>query len=475
MRHWTRSALAPASFALFTTGCFPLTAGWKHNVMASAQPPPDAKAVLAPPGYGVSLVVTGLTFPTGVTVSDDGRIWVVEAGYSYGDAWTEPRLVTLNAEGSWDVVATGTDAPWTGVTAHEDTLYVVEGGISEGGAVLAITMDGAVSPLVTGLPGHGDHHSNGPAVGPDGWIYFSQGTATNSAIVGVDNDDYGWLARRPGYHDTPCADVVLRGVNARSLDPLTEAPHDRAVTGAFVPFGTPTKSGQRIPGAVPCNGAVMRVRPEGGPIELVAWGFRNPFGLAFAPDGRLFVTDNAYDERGSRPVFGAGDVLWEVRPGAWYGWPDFAEGKPIYSARFDRPFAKRPQRLLKEHPGTPPEPAAIFGVHASANGLAFSPPGFGFPGEAFVAEWGDMAPAVGETFAPVGRRVVRVDVETGAVTAFLTNRAEAGGGLHRPIAVAFDPRRSAMYVLDFGVMGMAGGEPVPVPGSGALWRVEHTP
>jgi hypothetical protein len=45
----------------------------------------------------------------------------------------------------------------------------------------------------------------------------------------------------------------------------------------------------------------MRVRPEGGEVQLVAWGFRNPFGLAFLGD-QLYVTDNGYDERGAAGV-----------------------------------------------------------------------------------------------------------------------------------------------------------------------------
>jgi glucose/arabinose dehydrogenase len=67
-----------------------------------------------------------------------------------------------------------------------------------------------------------------------------------------------------------------------------------------------------IPGRVPCNGAILRVKPDGGHPELVAWGFRNPFGIAFSPAGGLYVTDNGYDDRGSRPVWGAGDLLWAV-------------------------------------------------------------------------------------------------------------------------------------------------------------------
>jgi hypothetical protein len=46
--------------------------------------------------------------------------------------------------------------------------------------------------------------------------------------------------------------------------------------------------------------------------ELVAWEFRNPFGVAFA-HGELYITENAFDECGSRPVFGAGDVPWRVK------------------------------------------------------------------------------------------------------------------------------------------------------------------
>src|SRR5436309_157341 len=81
-------------------------------------------------------------------------------------------------------------------------------------------------------------------------------------------------------------------------------------TGAFLPFGTPSTPGQIIKGQVPCSGSVMRIRPDGGPLELVAWGFRNPFGLAFSPNGLLYVTDNGYDDRGSRPIWGAADVMW---------------------------------------------------------------------------------------------------------------------------------------------------------------------
>jgi glucose/arabinose dehydrogenase len=40
---------------------------------------------------------------------------------------------------------------------------------------------------------------------------------------------------------------------------------------------------------------------DGSGLEVYAWGLRNPYGVQWGPDGQLYVTDNAYDERGSRP------------------------------------------------------------------------------------------------------------------------------------------------------------------------------
>src|SRR4051794_18396978 len=180
---------------------------------------------------------------------------------------------------------------------HQGAFYVSEGGELEGGRILRITPDGRVTALVEGLPSMGDHHTNRPVVGPDGYLYFGVGTATNSGVVGPDNAKFGWLKRFPEFHDIPPCDVVLTGQNFASANALEPGSCQQVVTGAFVPYGTPTTPGQVIKGSLPCNGAILRVPCTGGKLELVAWGFRNPFGLAFGPDGCLFATDNMYDER----------------------------------------------------------------------------------------------------------------------------------------------------------------------------------
>src|SRR5690606_11694652 len=153
------------------------------------------------------------------------------------------------------------------------------------------------------------------------------GVATNSGVVGEDNAHYGWLLRKNDFHDIPCKDIILTGENFSTANVLTEDPDDVASTGSYVPFATTTAPGQVIKGQIPCSGSILRIPIAGGDVELVSWGFRNPFGLALAPDGKLFLTENAYDVRGSRPIWGAGDVLWEIKEGLWYGWPDYSAGK----------------------------------------------------------------------------------------------------------------------------------------------------
>jgi glucose/arabinose dehydrogenase len=478
---WRAAAPLVAFAAVLLSGCYGMrpTAGGGKTAF---HPPRAVRAadISVPRGYRIEAVATGLTFPSAVALDREGQVFVLEAGYSYGEAWDAPRLLRVSSDGSTTPVATGSrNGPWNGLTYYEGAFYVAEGGEMDGGRILKVGSDGGLSTVVEHLPSFGDHHTNGPAVGNDGWLYFGQGTATNSAVVGEDNYVFGWLKRKPEFHDTPCQDVTLAGANFDSKNPL-DGNGGRVTTGAFLPFGTSSKAGQVIRGAVPCNGAVLRVRPGGGDVELVAWGFRNPFGLAFSPDGQLYVTDNGYDERGSRPVWGTADLLWKVTPGTWYGWPDFAGDRPLTEKMHDPPGKPRPTPLLSVYPGKPPRPAALFAVHSSADGFDFSRnSAFGHVGQAFVAEFGDMAPGAGKVLHPVGFKVVRVDIETGVIQDFAVNRGGTngpasrigGGGLERPVAVRFSPDGAALYVVDFGVMTTTERGPVPRKATGVLWRV----
>src|SRR3954454_21177171 len=333
----------------------------------------DPSAIGVPCGYCIEPVVTGLTYPTAVITDESDRVYILEAGYSYGEDFRQPRLLRLEANGQLAVVAVGrNNGPWTGMSYHQGTFYVSEGGEVEGGRILRVTPDGRITALVEGLPSMGDHHTNRPVVGPDGYLYFGVGTATNSGVVGPDNAKFGWLKRHPQLHDIPPVDVVLTGQNFVSDNLLKPGVHEPVETGAYVPYGTKTFPGQVIPGGLPCNGAILRVPLTGGRMEWVAWGFRNPFGLAFSPDGCLYTTDNLYDERGFRPVYGAGDLLWRVQPGLWYGFPHHQGAVPLGPPRFEeKPHQPRPERLLAHHPNVPPEPVARLAVRSSSGGMDF--------------------------------------------------------------------------------------------------------
>jgi glucose/arabinose dehydrogenase len=441
----------------------------------------SAEAIQVPAGYRIELVASELTFPVGAAFDDSGRVYVVESGYSYGEDFTEPRLLRIESDGRAVTVASGgKGGPWTGVAFHAGNFFVADGNVLEGGRLLRISPDGKINPLITGLPSFGDHHTNGPAIGSDGWIYFSQGTATNSGIVGEDNLKFGWLKRHPDFHDVPSQDVTLTGESIETDDFLHPGSTQKVRTGPFLPFGTPATPGQLIKGSVKSSGAVLRVRPDGGEPELVASGFRNPFGLAIAPDGSLFLTENGFDDRGSRPVWGTPDLLWKVHPGQWYGWPDYSGGVPLTDPAFHPPGKSQPKPLLLNPPHPPPPPVAKFPVHSSADGFDFArSSGFGHAGEAFVAIFGDEAPTTGKMLNSIGGKVVRVNVADGTIADFAVNRASKEGpgtkvrvpGFERPVAVRFDRTGDALYVVDFGILRQDQQGAHPERRTGALWRI----
>ncbi|MEX0647495.1 MAG: PQQ-dependent sugar dehydrogenase [Balneolaceae bacterium] len=441
----------------------------------------EAEDIQVPSGYSVELVAKELTYPTDAAFDDEGNLYVIEAGYSYGPDWTESRLLKLRSDGSFTTVHEGGEnGPWNGVTFHDGYFFVAEGGHSEGGRILKISKSGEeVQVLADGLPSLGDHHTNGPVAGSDGWIYFGQGTATNSGVVGNDNWRMGWLGENEEFADIPCEDVTLSGKNYSTPDPFSDDPADTVSSGPYKAVGETARAGEVIQGQVPCSGAVMRVNRDGDPVELVAWGFRNPYGLAFGPDNQLYVVENGFDARGSRKIVGGLDHLWRVIPGEWYGWPDYSGGIRLDDPSFVREGEIPADLLLQEYPGEPPEPVAVFGVHSSSSGLVFVPEQseFGVEGDAFIAQFGDMTPVTGNTISPVGYQIVRVNVHTGETEEFALNKkpgpgsASGTGGFERPLGLVFSPDGDELYIVDFGMLIMSPMGPLPEPDTGSIWKI----
>jgi glucose/arabinose dehydrogenase len=74
------------------------------------------------------------------------------------------------------------------------------------------------------------------------------------------------------------------------------------------------------------EGTILRARPPTyEPVEIVARGLRNAFGLAIGPDGELFGTDN---DSQSGAIAHFGDKLIEIQEGDDFGHPYATPGSP---------------------------------------------------------------------------------------------------------------------------------------------------
>jgi glucose/arabinose dehydrogenase len=469
---------------------------------AAKIPEPDAAAAWVPEGYKVEVFMKDLIWPSGIEFDESGNVYVAEAGYVYGDPFAPAQIFRITASGQINRYADGFNGPITDILWHMGKLYV-----SHKGKISAVGANGAVQDLVTGLPSNGDHFNNQMTVGPDGKIYFGQGTSTNSGIVGLDNAyPYVWLLLHPDVHDIPAHDIRLsnesfltpqpNNVLSRQGNLLTLGSNVAyAVTSifnrnknksllvrtrAFQPFGEKSRD---IKGQVKASGTILRMNADGTGLEVYAWGLRNPYGVLWGPEGQLYVTDNAYDERGSRPIAHAKDNIYQIKEGGWYGFPDFSSGIPVTDPQFRPERGPKPEFLMAEHPAVE-QPWLVRPENAAATKFDFSSnASFGFKGQMFLAEFGSGTPLTGGSDNLNGYTVVRIDPATKEAQPFLGNRktGPAGkeyvstAGPRHPVEAKFSPDGKVLYVVDIGAIGFelagAGPFPTPAPGTGVIWRI----
>jgi len=233
--------------------------------------PGNGQDIVVPPGFTVSVFKSGLNFPTGIAFRRAGpgfEVYVLESGHglpsrcndqtAFGTGNFDPNnpftpdILVFNQSGTKIRGPLGKPTPPAGgfQPAGPAVDIAFENGLN-GGRLFAtdsnqslrtagnnnssriVTVDpvsGQVTPFIKGLP-TGDHPSEQLAF-QGNWIYWTQGSTTNSGVVGRDN---GGGANQP---DIPCQDIVL------SQNVFDSG--GGVFTSGYSPFGTQRK-GATVP------------------------------------------------------------------------------------------------------------------------------------------------------------------------------------------------------------------------------------
>ncbi|MDH6624526.1 glucose/arabinose dehydrogenase [Streptomyces sp. LBL] len=212
----------------------------------------------------VATLSTGWTIPWGtywmpdgqsalVTERDDFRVWKVTKAGAKTQVGTVPNAVTTNGEGG--LLGVAVDPKW----ATNHYVYFMHTA-SEGNRVVRMTYDGTklsdYKVLLQGIKKNRYHNGGRLVFGPDGYLYVSTGEAQTPDLA-QDKDS----------------------LNGKILRMTTDG---KAAPGN--PFGN----------------------------YVYSYGHRNPQGLAFDRNGRLWEAEFGNSSK---------DELNLIKPGANYGWP----------------------------------------------------------------------------------------------------------------------------------------------------------
>ena len=524
-----------------------------------------------PAGFTASVFASGLNFPTGIAFLGNAQrfqVFVLESGHGLpsdcndqsssivgGDFSTTnpftPDILVFNQNGTkirgplgkptqtgggfqpaGPAVDIGFVNGFSGgrlfATDSNQSTHAHNGPNNSSRIVNVDPMTGQVTPFITGLP-TGDHPTEQLAF-KGGWIYWSQGSTTNSGVVGLDN---GGGANQP---DIPCQDIVLSDNVFQSAEGVTTSGY--SAFGVARPGATVKAFESALHKGV-CDGAILRARlvaahPE-NTIEPFSWGYRNGYAIRFPPNdhplaGGLLVGEDGADERGDRPTNNAPDNLQLARQHAdgtpdYHGWPDRFGFLPSSQAVFNPiggpsddvcppPFSQAAclanLKAAKDIPvrdvlAGPPQqitaPLAIEAADSSFTGVDFVPDAFVTgpvqPGAVLYSLEGDFgfspenatepAPVIGHEVklinfnqqpnTPLALKIQNFARNQTGDQAFVTNI----NGFNRPTNVRFGPDGCA-YVADYGAVRDLGsdshfvgaashGPLVQIPGTGVIWKI----
>ena len=514
--------------------------------------PGNGQDIKVPDGFTVSVFASGLNMPTGIAFLGNANhftVYVLESGHGLPSPCNEQDSLPLDAANPFtpDIlvfdqngskiggplgkpgVATSALQPagpavdiafergfQGGRLFATDSNQATHGGgqNSSSRIVIVDTSTGEVKPFITKLP-TGDHPTEQLAFAGN-WIYWSQGSTTNSGVVGRDNND------GKNQPDIPCQDIVLSdnvfdsggGVHTSGYMPFgSTAPG--ATIKAFTNTQDSTLSRQGV-----CDGATLRASLNNpNVIQPVGWGHRNGYAIRFAPQdhplhGQLLVGEDGADERGARPSNGAPEVIsvdFQNPDGTpvFHGWPDRYGFLASSNAVFN-PVGGASDDLCVFDPTNPPSfctpasltailtedvpirdvfafppapivaPLALEAADSSFTGIDFVPRSFVkgpvLPGAALYSLEGDFgfsapnatapAPEVGHEIklmnfnqngnAPLSLSFQNFARNDSGDQAFISTDHLAG--FNRPTNIRFGPDGCA-YVVDYGAVRDPGGGP----------------
>lgn len=409
-----------------------------------------------------------LSFPTSLCFDESGVAYVAESGLPWGGAKRGGSVYRIEDNGEKTLLVDGLRHPVNGLCWHKGSMIVSEGGYP--GRISRLSTEGKRTTILNDLPGMGNYHTNMVVVGEDDRIYFSQGALTNLGVIGMDAYELGWLKRLPHNCDIPGYPVELVGQTYETTNPFPDNPATKMNTGAFAEFGSAHVSGTRLEAKLPCTASIMSCDLDGSNLELVCWGVRNAYGLGFLPDGRLIASDQGSDDRGSRPIGFVPELVFEIKKGAWYGWPDFIGGIPVTDPQFYPKRRPGPELdfVLSNHDElpTPEKPLTTLPINSAATKFDCIPQSSSlFPGQILFALFGDEKPMTAPEGFKVGRNLVRIDPSD------WSKHPLPDLEVHRPIDVKYNPHDDTVWIVDFGEFEMNDKGVESKSNSGKVWKV----
>ncbi len=460
------------------------------NLRTTARKFIDAKDTKVPDGYTVEPVMAGLSLPTDLAFAPDGTLFVSEGGSSWPTRPYMPaRIIRVKPSGEVDAIQMNVQAGPRGIAYKDGELYIaIKGGYFT--RIVKYNLETKeLTTLIDQLPNGGWHEPGGPVFGPDGLMYFGQGSVSQQGVVlpqGFTVD----IAKHPFAHDVPGQDITLTGNNCWSRDPIAPYPY-MVETGGFKAFKTPAKKGEQVKGEKFCSSGLWRSKTDGTDVELLAWGIRNPFGMAMNDGGELYVADNDFEEKSARAIAEDPDRIWHIKNAKqphgsittpdWYGFPDICgDGLPVDHEKH-RPLKGEAALPIIENPPAWAGPAIYLEKpHSCMTKMDFCrSEAFGFKDELFACEWGTLAPlnTPRKEALTHGFKVIRLNVKTGKAEDFFSNpqpgpaSAYRTGGLERPVSCKFHPDGKSLYVLDFGAVRVTTGYMLAFAHTGVIWKI----